>query len=133
MPVVQVERQLSTEDLLKAAGQLSQSELEQFTYRVITLRAQHQAPSLPRAEARLLRKINQGIPVTIQNRYDELTAKRRDETLSSDEYEELLRLTDQIEEIEARRLGYLAELARLRRTTLADLMGTLGIRPPTYV
>jgi hypothetical protein len=133
MPIVQVEAQLSTDELLKAADQLSQSELEQFALQVMALRAQRRAPSLPQAEAELLLKINQGVPSEIQRRYDELIGKRRAESLTSDEYEDLLRLTDQIEKLEARRMEYLAELARRRRTSLAELMGNLGIRPPAHV
>jgi hypothetical protein len=88
---------------------------------------------LPQAEAELLLKINQGVPQALQQRYDELIAKRRRNILTEAEYGELLRLTEQVEELEARRLGYLAELARLRKTTLTELMDTLSIRKPTYV
>lgn len=132
MPIVQVEAQLSTDELLKAAGQLSRTELDQFALQIIALRARRQAPSLPQTEAELLLKINQGLPLEVQKRYDELVAKRRAESLTPDEYDELLRLTDQIENLEARRIEYLAELARLRQTSLTELMEDLGIRPPAY-
>jgi len=132
MSIVQVQAQLSTDELLKAAGQLSQTELEQFALQIVALRARRQAPSLPQGEAELLLKINRGLPPAVQKRYDELVAKRRAESLTSDEYDELLRLTDQIENLEARRVEYLAELARLRQTSLTELMEDLGIRPPAY-
>ncbi|MBM4467689.1 MAG: STAS/SEC14 domain-containing protein [Chloroflexi bacterium] len=132
MSIVQVQAQLSTDELLKAAGQLSQTELEQFALQIVALRARRQAPSLPQGEAGLLFKINRGLPPAVQKRYDELVAKRRAESLTSDEYDELLRLTDQIENLEARRVEYLAELARLRQTSLTELMEDLGIRPPAY-
>jgi len=132
MPIVQVEAQLSTDELLKAVGQLSQPELEQLAFQIIALRAQRQAPSLPQDEARLLLKINQGLPSEVQKRYDELIAKRRTESLTPDEYDELLRLTGQIENLEARRMEYLAELARLRQTSLTELIEDLDIRPPAY-
>ena len=45
------------------------------------------------------------------------------------EHEELLRLTNQVEGLEADRLAHLAELARLRRTSLTALMEELGIQP----
>ena len=133
MPIVQVEAQLSTDELLKAAGQLNQRELEQFAFQVIALRAQRQAPSLPQVEAELLLKINQGVSPEVQKRYDELIAKRRAESLTPNEYEELLHLADQTEKLETRRMEHLAELARLRRISLTDLMGNLGIRSPAYV
>lgn len=133
MPLVQVEARLSTDELLKAVGQLSRPELEQFAVQIITLRAQRRAPSLSQAEAELLLKINQGLPPEVQKRYNELVVKRRAESLTPDEYDELLRLTDQAENLEARRMEYLAELARLRQTSLVKLMKNLGIRPPAYV
>ncbi len=133
MPIVQVEARLSTDELLKAAGQLNPRELEQFAFQVMALRAQRQAPSLPQAEAELLLKINQGVSPEVQKRYDELMAKRWAESLTSNEYEELLHRADQTEKLEARRMEHLAELARLRRISLTDLMGNLGIRSPAYV
>jgi hypothetical protein len=132
MPVVQVEAQLPTDELLRAVGQLNQSDLEQFVSQVIALRAKRQASSLPRVESELLLKINEGVPSDIQTRYTELIAKRQAETLTPDEYEELLRLTQQVEKLEVRRVEYLAELARLRGTSLTALMEILGIRPPAY-
>jgi hypothetical protein len=132
MPVVQIEAQLSTKELLKAVTQLSQRELEQFASQVIALTAQRRAPSLPQVESELLLKINQGVPPDIQKRYNELIAKRQAEILTPDEYEELLRLTQQVEKLEARRVEYLAELACLRGTSLTALMENLGIRPPAY-
>lgn len=130
MPIIQA--QLTTDELLKAVEQLSQSELDKFVFQVIGVQAQRKAPSLPQVEAELLLKINQGVPPEVQKRYEELIAKRQAETLAPDEYDELLRLTDQIENLEARRMEYLAELARLRKTSLTALMETLGIRTPAY-
>ncbi|MGQ9627695.1 MAG: STAS/SEC14 domain-containing protein [Anaerolineae bacterium] len=132
MPVVQVEAQLSTDELLKAVKQLSQPELERFASQVIVLTAQRRAPTLPQAEAELLLKINRGVPPDVQKRYGELIVKRQAESLMPDEYDELLRLSHEIEDLEARRVEYLAELARLRGTSLATLMENLGIRPPEY-
>ena len=133
MSVIQVEAQLSTDELLKAISQLNQPELDGLVFQIIALRARRQAHSLPQDEARLLLKINQGLSPKVQKRYDELIAKRRAESLTTDEYDELLRLTNQIENLEARRMEYLAELARLRQTSLTKLMENLGIRPPAYV
>jgi hypothetical protein len=130
--MLQVEAQLPTDELLKAVGQLSSPDLEQFVFQVIALRAQRQAPGLPHAESELLLKINEGIPSDIQKRYNELIAKRQAEQLTTDEYAELLQLTQQVEKFETQRVEYLAELARLRGTSLTALMENLGIRPPTY-
>ncbi len=132
MPAVQMKKKLSSDELLKAADKLSASELEKFVSRVITLQAQRRVPSLPQAESELLLKINQGISPALQKRYNELAAKRRAETLLEDEYAELLRLTDKIEKLQARRVGYLAELASLRKISLSQLLDDLGIYGPGY-
>jgi hypothetical protein len=61
-----------------------------------------------------------------------LIAKRRAEILTPEEQRELLELTAQVEAREAKRIEDMAELARLRRTTLTSLMKELGIHPPSY-
>ena len=132
MPVIQVEAQLRTDELLKAVGQLNQPDLEQFVSQIIALRAKRQAPSLPRDESELLLKINAGVPSDIKERYNTLIAKREAETLTPDEYEELLQLTQQVENLQVRRVECLAELARLRGTSLTALMHNLGIQPSAY-
>ncbi len=73
-------------------------------------------------ESELLLKINQGIPLDIQKSYNNLIAKRDVKTLTNDEYNELLRLTEQIEKQQAQRIEYLAELASLKRISLNTLM-----------
>ncbi len=130
MPSVQISTRLSTDDLLAAIAQLNASELEDFTSHVIRLRAQRFAPHIPKNEAELLKRINQGVPASMQTRYDELGIKRDAEILTADEYDELLQLTDQIEKVDAERLRNLAELARLRQTSLDALMDELDIKTP---
>ena len=132
MPTIQVETQLSTDKLLKAVGQLNQAELEQFVCQIIKLRAQRQVHVLSQGEAQLLLKINKGLPPKVQKRYDELIAKRREESLTPDEYDDLLRLSAENENMEARRMEYFVELARYRKVSLTDLMESMGIRSPAY-
>jgi hypothetical protein len=132
MPKLQVEVQLSSEELLKVVAQLSLPDLERFVSQVILLQAQRKTSNLPQAEAELLLKINQGIPSDTQKYYDELITKREAETLTPDQHNQLLELTEQIEKLQAQRIEYLAELARLRKTSLTALMENLGIQMPAY-
>lgn len=129
MPTLKINAELSKEDLLKAAQQLNPRELEQFTKEVLKLKAQQNAQSLPEAEAELLLKINQGLDLAVKKRYQALLEKRDTETLSHNEYMELLKLTDIVEDHQAKRLKYLAELAKLRKISLTELMEQLDIKP----
>jgi hypothetical protein len=83
--------------------------------------------SLAPAEAELVLKVNLGLPDQVWARYHELLAKRRAETLAPAEQAELVAISDQIEEANARRMAHLVELARLRGVTLDSLMLQLGI------
>ena len=132
MAIVKVETELTTDNLLKAVGQLNKHEIEQFVSQVINLRAERLVHRLSQAEANFIVKINQGLPAEVQEQYDELIDKRRDEALSSEEYSELLRLTDQIEKMEAQRMLYLSELALYRKVSLTELMENMGMQPPAY-
>jgi len=127
MPKVQIEAQLSTDKLLEAADQLSLPELERFAAQVLVLQARRKAPYLSKDEAALLSEINQGLPEAIRARYQKLLAKRDAETLSDDEYQELLRLTDEVESLHAKRMSALVKLAQLRGETLRSLMKLLDI------
>lgn len=132
MPIVQVDADLSLDQLLQAVEQLSRPELEEFVPRVVAVRAKRQAPILSKTESTLLSQINQGLPADVQARYDYLIARREEETLSPDEYAELLRLTQQMEALQARRVGYLAELAQIRNISLTQLIDDLGVRTADY-
>lgn len=132
MPTVQVKAQLSTDDLLQAVKQLNPSELEGFVWQIIAFQAHQKARCLSKEESELLIKINRGVPPDIQERYDELIAKRQLESLTPDEYDELLRLSDQIEKLDAERVENLKELACIRQTSLTALMEELNIQTPAY-
>jgi hypothetical protein len=134
MSTIQVTMELPSDELLKAVEQLSLSDLEQFAQQIVRLLARRRAPVLSRTEAELLLKINQSaLPANLQARCDALVAKRQEETLTPSEREELMHLTDQLGELNVHRLEHLAELARLRQTSLPALMEDLGIQVPAVV
>jgi hypothetical protein len=81
-------------------------------------------------ESELLQKINGLMASFPWERYHELSAKRQDELLSDAERAEIVALSDQLEAAGAQRVTLLAELARLRNTTLPALMSDIGLRPP---
>jgi len=84
------------------------------------------APEVPR-EQELLSQHNQIVQRLTKDfwrRYDHLVAKRQEETLIPDspEHRELIRMTDEMECLQAERLVLLSELAKLRGTSLAEVL-----------
>jgi hypothetical protein len=90
------------------------------------------AQRLSSEEVRLLSKINLGLSPNEWERYHALVARRKAETLTSDEQTELIALSDRLEEANARRIESLAELARVRNTSLEALIRELGLTPTAY-
>jgi hypothetical protein len=132
MPTIHLEASVTPDDLLRAADQLAPAELERFASQVLALAAHRRAPSLSQEETELLEAINRGIPPETRDRYAALIARRRESTLTPEEYQELVRLGDEVEVMDARRAEQLATLAHLRGVSLDEVMQSLGIRAPQY-
>jgi hypothetical protein len=124
---------LSTDEIISAVAQLSLPELEQVFDQVLALQAERKADHLSAAESALLLRINEGLPSELRERLAALRDRREDETITDAEYQELTRLTDQAEELNADRLGALVELATLRGISLPVLMDQLDIHFPYNV
>lgn len=108
-------------------------ELEELMKQILQIRKQ-KLPTVPSdSESELLRKINAPLPKTIQRRYISLLKKRKAETLTALEYDELLDLTSFHEAKTAKRLAYLVELAKIRKQTLDEVLVALQIKPSVYV
>lgn len=90
-------------------------------------------PRLSAKEEELLAAINVGMPQATWDRFHELTARRRSETLTSDEHAELIQLFSRVEAMHVARLEKLVELAKIRGVKLEALMDQLGIPDPGYV
>lgn len=120
----------STDKLLEEAKQLSLPDLEYLVDQLLALLAQRRAPSLSADETALFLKINNGMSLETHRRYWGLIKKREEESLTPNEHEELLRLSDEAEKFQAERLEALFELSKLRGVTLRELMDSLGIKPP---
>jgi hypothetical protein len=126
MPTLQIE----TDQLLQAALQMPRAEFDCFIEQLLECRRQFDAPRLSARETELLLKINQGVPEQLQQRYDALLKKRRRNKLTRPEHQELLALTEQMEQADVERLRSLAELAQLRGLSLPEVMRQLGLEPP---
>lgn len=125
--------EVSTEQLLQAVERLPANELDAFVARVVALRARRERPYLSQDETSLLLQINSArFDPGQQARFDELVGKRQHEVITSEELQELIQLTNAIEQRDVQRLEALRDLARLRSTTVPALMDALGIRTPVY-
>ena len=85
---------------------------------------------LPHAEAVLLERINRGLPPATWERYHALKEQRHAESFTPEEHAELIRLVNEVEIWNARRLKWVAELAKLRGTPFPELVKQLGLGAP---
>ncbi len=130
MPTVQIKAHLTTRQLLKAVEQMPQEDLDRFVEQVVVLRANQRAQRLPKAESELMEKVNQGLDEQDQQRFNDLVARREARDLTQEENAEFLHLARLSEALNVERMRALAELARVRRSNLRDVMQELGIKTP---
>ena len=110
MPTIQTE----ADQLLDAVLRLPRPEFDKFITKLQLLRRRFEVPRLPERELELLRKINQGVPHQLHQRYETLRRKRRQSKLTRSEFQNLLALTEQMEQFDVERLRLITELAELR-------------------
>ncbi len=136
MTTVQLKSEVNIEidELIGGVAQLESAEIEHLLSALSLVLAKRKAPSLPARESVLLQKIGEGLPDTVQARYNALQQKLLAEKITPEEHNELLGLIDVVEQADAVRLQALIELAQLRKVSLDELVGQLGIeQPPAYV
>lgn len=114
-------------DLVQAAKQLNEADLELLLQQIAVLRAQRRALTLPAHKSDLLDRVNQPVPADLRAEYQVLRAKREAETLTESEHQCLVELSEQVEMFGAKRLEALALLAQLRQVSLPALMDQLGL------
>jgi len=117
----------NTEGLLESVRSLPNDELQDFALAVLRLSAARRSPALSAAETEALQEIHRPLPANIIARYRELVGKRDAWSLSTDEHRELCGLSDWLEELNAERLGRVADLARSRGVSLAEMADQLGL------
>jgi phosphotransacetylase len=123
-----VHLEITTENLLNAVAQMPESEFNRFVEKAKQLRIKRKA-KFSGEEADLIHKINTVYSTEKRQRYNELYDKFKQETITPREYKELLKLSDEFEMLNAKRLEYLGELARMRGQTLRDVIKDLGMKP----
>jgi hypothetical protein len=119
---------VTTENLLNAVVQMPESDFERFLKKANALRKKQVNYKISRKESDLILKINTVFPTDKRERYNLLHAKSREETLPKSEHQELLVLNDEFEILNAKRIKYIGELAKIRRQTLEEVMSDLQIK-----
>ena len=122
---------MTQKDLLQAASQLNTIDLEQFVSQITALYNQRKIV-VQSAEKQLLLKVHRSLSPEVQQRWDALIEKRDDESLTTSEYEELLQLTEVVEDLNVQRMEALAQLATDRGVNLRTVMRQLNIIEPSY-
>ena len=82
---------------------------------------------LPKRELPLIRVIDSTPPDATRLRYNELTARCADETLTKRERDELLKLVDVVECQHAERLKAVAKLSEIRKVSFLDMLKQFGL------
>lgn len=129
MATVQINADLTPDTILEAVKQFSPEELDEFTLKVHTIRAQRTTPHLSQREAELLKQVNEGLPQDELRPLQELRQKLETGTITETERAKYLQLTEKLEQYDVKRLAWLIELAQLRNQTVAELIDSLGLHP----
>lgn len=89
--------------------------------------------SFSEEESYLITRINEGLPESVQLKYNDLLAKSVQTALLPEEHQELLALIPKVEAQTLERLKYLMQLAKLWDTSVDEVMSRLKITPPPVV
>lgn len=120
--------EITTENLLNAVAQMPEREYEKFIQKANKLRKKNLTDKKSRKETDLLLKINTIFPTDKRERYNELYARFRENNLNETEHQELLQLNEEFEILNAKRIKYVGELAKLRHQTLEEVIADLQIK-----
>ena len=132
MTVLQLETQVSSEQLLRALESMPLSELRRFAAQVDAILKNRQAPRISQVESELLIEINRGLAPDMRSRLDELLGDQETGSLTDSQYDELLYLTNQLEIYDARRIQLIGELARLRNRPVDAIITEYQLSPAAH-
>jgi hypothetical protein len=124
-----MDNQITISELLQGVGQLSVREFEEFFNKIQSIRTQKIPNSLNDDENKLLKQIKTSVLSTKQVRFNYLIARRDASIITVNEYDELLKLTEDIEKSDTIRLKRMAKLADLKGISLKEALNTFGITP----
>lgn len=107
---MEIQLEVTAENLLNAVVQMPEHEFNRFIEKAKEIRIKRK----PLAENDLIHKINTIYSAEKRQRYNRLYEKFKEEIITPKEHKELMKLSDEFEILNAKRLEYLGELAKLR-------------------
>lgn len=116
-----------TEALLREQAKSSGKELGQYIVSLIKLK-KTSIPSTSKRETELLSIIKNDFPASFWARFRQLTALRSDVKLTKNELEELMQMSEALEENNGKQMEAFVELSKLRGVELETLMNQLGFK-----
>lgn len=116
-----------TNNLLQDIAQLDTSSIEQLKADMEAILEKRKQIVKQKKEQKLVQKIHNYTAFDNYKRYQELLEKHRSESITIEEYQELMTLTPQIENNNAERLEHLMTLAKIRQKPLREVMQELGL------
>lgn len=120
--------EITTDNVLSVLVKMPQGDFEDVVSKAKRERKKKQnGQKITPKEADLLHKINNLFPTDKRLRYNELYQKFKNDELEENERIELEELVYKFENLNARRIGYIGELANLRGESLEQVMKTFQI------
>lgn len=117
------------ESKMREVAQAEGLNLPALVRETMAARLRQYDPSRFLTESELIARINRGFPEAFWDRYRLLTARRQAETMTLEEQQEAIGMSDHLEAWNVERLQYLIKLAAMRHTSVGALMQELGLHP----
>lgn len=116
--------EISTENLLNAVVRMPEKDFERFL---------RNAKQLKDRETKLVNTLeNFDLSAEKKKVYRQLLKKFRAEKISTAEHQQLITLTEELENLNVARIKNIAEIAKLRNSTLKEVIKDLNIKPKSY-
>ncbi len=119
-----VQLEVTTENLLNAVAQMPESEFNRFVEKAREIRTRQK----PLAENDLIHKLNTIYPPEKRQRFNHLNEKFQQENLTPKEHKELLKLSNEFEILNAKKMEYLGEIAKMRGQSLRKVVKEFEVK-----
>jgi hypothetical protein len=121
---------VTTEHSLRESATREGMPLERYIAQLLTATSLSKTPKKKKSltEAELLKYSHLDIQTTDLEEYHRLKTLFKTDKITEDERQNLIQLNDLIEIAHAKRMGYVLQLAQLRKISLEKAMSDLGIK-----